>query len=234
MIMPQKSVREMVRSGTKRVSRMKRKPSTKPPSKAQTAAAQAAITEAENDSSNDTGAETGDELEVAEEAKVADIPEVPAAAARPPSVVAEEEEKDPFAEMWAGFIIPMKLSKFVLSRPGRTALDIAPFTLIQKKVKAQVLLVLCTDVAMLVQKVEDGCYELMFMPVERSKVKAKIVSSPANCMQVKMGKKVVLKAKSDVLRSSWIGKLNAPIGFVPTKELENQPDALGRDSALLF
>ena len=238
MIMPQKSVREIVRSGTKRVSRMKRKPSTKPPSKAQTAAVQAAITEAENDSSCDReDSEMGDELEVAEGAKVADIPEDPAAEARSPSVVveeAEEEEKDPFAEMWAGFIIPMKLSKFVLSRPGRTALDIAPFTLIQKKIKAQVLLVLCTDVAMLVQKVEDGCYELMFMPVERSKVKAKIVSSPPNCMQVKMGKKVVLKAKTDVLRSGWIGKLNAPIGFVPTKDLENQPDAEGKDAALLF
>ena len=236
MIMPQKSVREMVRSGTKRVSRMKRKPSTKPPSQAQQAAAASAIKEAENETAIDTGVETGDELEVADAAKVPASPAAPAAAeARAVSAVVEEEEKDPFAEMWAGFIIPMKLSKFVLAKPGRTALDIAPFTLIQKKIKAQVLLVLCTDVAMLVQKVEDGCYELMFMPVERNKVKAKIVSSPPNCMQVKMGKKVVLKAKTDVLRSGWIGKLNAPIGFVPTKELENQPNHdEDRDSAFLF
>lgn len=38
-------------------------------------------------------------------------------------------------------------------------------------------------------------------------------------MKVKVGKMVTLKVADEVERSQWIGKLNAPIGFVPTKAL---------------
>lgn len=238
-IKAQPSRREMVRSGTKRVSRMRRAPSVNKVSRDQQAATAAAIKEAgASDESGNETADAADDIEVNPHAKIDEAPTDAKQVAVSPSKAEGTKkpdpavEEDPFAELWAGFVIPMKLSKFVLDRPGRTAIDIAPFILIQKRVKAHVFLVLCTDVAMLVQKVEDGCYELMFMPVERSKVKAKIVKSPPNSIQVKMGKKVILKAKDDVMRSLWVGKLNAPIGFVPTKELENLPSA--RDSAFLF
>lgn len=80
---------------------------------------------------------------------------------------------------------------------------------------------LCTDVALICQKVDDDCYELMFMPVERDKVKAKIVVDKklpgVVCMKVKMGKTILLKCVDEIERSTWIGRLNAPIGFVSTR-----------------
>jgi hypothetical protein len=84
-----------------------------------------------------------------------------------------------------------------------------------------VFLVLCTDVALICQKIDDDCYELLFMPVERDKVRSKIVTMKklpgVVCMKVKMGKTLTLKCADEVERSTWIGRLNAPIGFVSTR-----------------
>lgn len=109
--------------------------------------------------------------------------------------------------------------------PGREVLEVGQFTLVEKKFMAKVYLVLCTDVALLTQKIDDDCYELMFMPVERSKVKAKIVKELKGLpgvvgMKIKMGKTVTLKCADEVERSTWIGKLNAPVGFIPTRLME--------------
>jgi len=140
------------------------------------------------------------------------------------STDSELPSDDPFAALFAGFSIPMKLSKFKLNITGREIIEIGAFTMIQKKSSSKVFLMLCTDVALLCQMIDDDCYELMFMPVQRNKVKAKIckagsLGAGVVAMKVKMGKSVVLKCKDEVERSGWIGKLNAPIGFIPTKAL---------------
>eukprot|EP00039_Didymoeca_costata_P018706 m.334616 g.334616 ORF g.334616 m.334616 type:complete len:729 (+) comp17399_c0_seq1:112-2298(+) len=145
------------------------------------------------------------------------------------SVIAEEPEQeqvakkddDPYAALWAGFSIPMKLSKFKLDIPGREILDIGSFTLIEKKVSCKVFLVLCTDVALICNMVDEDCYELMCMPVERNKVKAKLVKNLPGVvgMKLKIGKWYTLKVANEIERSQWVGKLNAPIGFIPTKAL---------------
>ena len=83
-------------------------------------------------------------------------------------------EADPFAALWAGFSIPMKYAKFSLDKPGREILDIGAFHIITKKATKKAYLVLCTDVAFLAQMVDEDCYEMMYMPVERPKVKAKL------------------------------------------------------------
>ena len=128
------------------------------------------------------------------------------------------------AALFAGFSIPMKLQKFKLDIPGREIIEVSQFTLIAKKSSSKVFLLLCTDVALMCQMIDDDCYELMFMPVQRSKIKAKVVKAGSLGegvvgMKVTMGKTVVLKCKDEMERSLWIGKLNAPIGFVPTKSL---------------
>jgi len=144
----------------------------------------------------------------------------PPAALTPSGSQSSKKEDDPFAALWAGFSIPMKFAKFSLDLPGREVLDIGAFMLITKKKTVKAYLVLCTDVAFIAQMVDDDCYEMMYMPVERTKVKAKLAKMKGViAMKVKVGKMVTLKVADEVERSQWIGKLNAPIGFVPTKAL---------------
>merc|ERR1711924_507940 len=57
---------------------------------------------------------------------------------------------------------------------GREVLDVGDFVLIAKKQTVKAYLVLCTDVAFVAQMVDDDCYEMMFMPVPRTKVTAKL------------------------------------------------------------
>lgn len=139
------------------------------------------------------------------------------------STRSKKNSDDPYAALWGGFIIPMKLSKFQLDLPGREILDIGSFTLIEKKFSCKVYMVLFTDVAMIANLVDEDCYELMCMPQERNKVKAKLVPNSKMpgivAMKLKLGKWFTLKVANEVERSQWIGKINAPIGFVPTKNL---------------
>lgn len=130
--------------------------------------------------------------------------------------------EDTFAALFAGFSIPMKLAKFKLNIPGREILQVGTFTLMEKKASFLVYLVLCTDVGFLCQKIDDNCYELMYMPVQRNKIKAKLAKGDSRVvgMKVKVGKSVLLKCADEVQRSQWIGVLNAPIGFTPTKALD--------------
>ena len=114
--------------------------------------------------------------------------------------------------------MPIKYSKFKLDLPGREVLDICEFLYMDKKGSFKVFLVLTTDVAFMCKRIDDTCYELMMMPVERNKVKAKIIKMEgAVAFKVKIGKWGTLRAKDEIERSTWIGKLNAPIGFIPTK-----------------
>lgn len=127
---------------------------------------------------------------------------------------------DPFDSLWAGFSIPMKYSKFKLTVPGREILEIGEFTLIEKKSSSKCYLILATDVTFITKMVDDDCYELMCMPVQRDKSKAKLTKiKGVIAMKVKVGKWFTLKMPDEVVRSQWIGKLNAPIGFIPTKAL---------------
>jgi hypothetical protein len=56
-----------------------------------------------------------------------------------------------------------------------------------------------------------------------AQVKAKIVSLKklpgVVCMNLKAGKALTLKCESEKERATWIGLLNAPVGFVPTKKM---------------
>ena len=56
----------------------------------------------------------------------------------------------------------------------------------------------------------------VFLP----QVKGKIGKLPkAVCLKVKIHKWFTFKVKDEVELSQWIGKLNAPIRYIPTKSL---------------
>ena len=38
-------------------------------------------------------------------------------------------------------------------------------------------------------------------------------------MKVKAGKTITLKCESEKERATWIGLMNAPVGFIPTKKM---------------
>jgi hypothetical protein len=142
------------------------------------------------------------------------------ASARTSITSAARAVQDPFDTLWAGFSIPKKLAKFVLVTPGREILEIGQFELIEKKVSVLCYLILATDVAFIARLVEADVYELLATPEQRNKVKGSLVKMDGVfAMKVKIGKAFTLKCTTELERSQWIGKLNAPIGFIPTKAL---------------
>jgi len=213
LAMPEVNSSGFIRQGTTRASRLPRRGSKQGPTPEQRAAIQAAMEEEDADEAED---ETSGGGSVSTDSQS----EVQGAVTSEPEPVAEGTE-DPFSSLWAGFSIPAKLSKFTMDIPGREVLDIGSFTVIDKKFKACVFVIICTDVVLLTQKIDDDCYELMTMPVLRNKVKASIVKKLAGvpAMKIKGGKTMVLKCASEEERAFWIGKLNAPVGFIPTKAL---------------
>lgn len=181
--------------------------------------------------------EPGDSVYMDDDAAAAVVPEAEPGALPPTSVFgptgsgrtfgarartgfskSESPQADPYAALYTGFSVPIKYSKFKLDLPGREVLDICEFLYMGKKGSFKVFLVLATDVAFMCKRIDDTCYELMMMPVERNKIKAKIIKMEgAVAFKVKIGKWGTLRAKDEIERSTWIGKLNAPIGFIPTK-----------------
>jgi hypothetical protein len=146
----------IVRQGTKRVSRMARKPSLREaPTAEEKAAAAKAVQEAESFAEADED-ESVDESSINE--SVLDPANLVSATAaggvaaasvtreRPAHQLSAEEQDakrksdmvDPYAAMWAGFSIPMKLSKFKMDVAGREVLEVGQFTLIEKKFMAKV------------------------------------------------------------------------------------------------
>lgn len=141
----------IVRQGTKRVSRLPRKPSKRVTAEQVEAARQASVAE---DEPMDEIEEAATEVDVAPAnivaptATLAEGGDVATAEASPepapsPQAAASptdnrKSEVDPFSALWAGFSIPMKLSKFQMEVPGREVLEVGSFTLIQKKFMAKV------------------------------------------------------------------------------------------------
>jgi prickle len=224
-IQPRACQKSFIRQGTRKVSampKMSRQASVALRAGAkEKAAAAKAVADAEavlasgaaddDEDAEDTGA-GGDSATGGAAARASTISEDPTTSAKVP--------QDPFDSLWAGFSIPMKFSKFVLVTPGREILEIGEFTLIEKKSSVKCYLILATDVAFICKMVDADCYELLCMPEQRNKVKGKLIKMDGVfAMKVKIGKSYTLKCTTEVGRSQWIGKLNAPIGFIPTKAL---------------
>ena len=76
--------------------------------------------------------------------------------------------------------------------------------------------------------VDEDCYELMGQPVDRIKAKAKLVKTAGVvAMKVKVGKWFTVKLADEVERSLWIGRLNAPVGYIPTQYLSSRAMSSG-------
>lgn len=62
------------------------------------------------------------------------------------------------------------------------------------------------------------CYVSLPLQVKAKIVKLKKLPGVVT-MKVKAGKTITLKCESEKERATWIGLMNAPVGFIPTKKM---------------